>query len=71
MAQVDSSGFLTAETRIPGPIRVRFWWKKWHWDKLFSKYVGFGDRGSTVVKVLCFKSEGRWFDPRWCQWIFH
>jgi len=22
------------------------------------------DRGSTVVKVLCYKSEGRWFDPR-------
>ena len=27
--------------------------------------------GSTVVKVLCYKSEGRWFDPSWCQWIFH
>jgi len=23
-----------------------------------------GDRGSTVVKVLCYKSEGRWFDPQ-------
>jgi len=23
-----------------------------------------GDRGSTVVKVLCYKSGGRWFDPR-------
>ena len=21
------------------------------------------DRGSTVVKVLCYKSEGRWFGP--------
>ena len=30
-----------------------------------------GDRGSTVVKVLRYKSEGRWFDPSWCQWIFH
>jgi len=30
-----------------------------------------GGRGSTVVKVLCYKSEGRWFDPSWCQWIFH
>ena len=30
----------------------------------------FGDSGSTVVKVLCYKSEGRWFDPSWCQWIF-
>ena len=29
-----------------------------------------GDRGSTVVKVLCYKSEGRWFDPSWCQWNF-
>jgi len=25
----------------------------------------------SVVKVLCYKSEGRWFDPSWCQWIFH
>jgi len=30
-----------------------------------------GDRGSTVVKVLCYNSEVRWFDPSWCQWIFH
>jgi hypothetical protein len=22
-----------------------------------------GDRGSRVVKVLCYKSEGRWFNP--------
>jgi len=22
-----------------------------------------GDRGSTVVKVLCYKSEDRWLDP--------
>ena len=29
-----------------------------------------GDRGSTVVKVLYYKSEGRWFDPSWYQWIF-
>ena len=28
------------------------------------------DRGGTVVKVLCYKSEGRWFDPRWCHWNF-
>jgi len=26
-----------------------------------------GHRGSTVVKVLCYKSEGRWLDPSWCQ----
>jgi len=29
------------------------------------------DRGNTVVKVLCYKSEGSWFDPSWCQWIIH
>jgi len=29
------------------------------------------DRGSTVVKVLCYNSEGRWFDRSWCQWNFH
>ena len=29
-----------------------------------------GDRGSTVFKVLCYKSVGRWFDPSRCQWIF-
>ena len=28
------------------------------------------DRDSTVVKVLCYKSEGRWFDPNWCHWNF-
>ena len=28
------------------------------------------DRGSTVVKVLCYKLEGRWFDPSWCHWKF-
>ena len=29
-----------------------------------------GDRGSTVVKVLRQKSEGRCFDPSWCHWNF-
>jgi hypothetical protein len=29
-----------------------------------------GDRGSTVVKVLCYKSEGHWFDPSWCHWKY-
>ena len=26
--------------------------------------------GSTVVKVLFYKPEGRWFDPSWCHWNF-
>ena len=25
---------------------------------------------STVVKALCYKSEGRWFDPSWCHCNF-
>ena len=29
-----------------------------------------GDRGSTEVKALRYKSEGRWFESRWCQWKF-
>jgi hypothetical protein len=31
--------------------------------------VGTAD-GGTVVKVLCYKSEGRCFDSRWCHWNF-
>ena len=27
-------------------------------------------RGSTVVKVLCYKSQGPWFDSRWCHLNF-
>jgi hypothetical protein len=34
-------------------------------------FSSFGDRGSTVVKALHYKSEGRWFDPRCCHGIFH
>jgi hypothetical protein len=34
-------------------------------------YMYTGDRGGTVVKVLCYKSLGRWFVPSWCPWIFH
>jgi len=35
--------------------------------RLFTLYIytqwGAGDRGGTVNKVLCYKSEGRCFDP--------
>jgi hypothetical protein len=26
--------------------------------------------GGAVVKVLRYKSQGRWFDSRWCHWNF-
>ena len=38
---------------------------------IFSQACLLRDRGSTVVKALCYKLVGRWFDPSWCQWIFH
>ena len=44
-----------------------------HWSLLIIIMiiiVGIGDRGGTVVKVLCYKSKGRWFDPSWCHWNF-
>jgi len=33
-----------------------------------NKKIHLADRGGSVGKVLCYKSEGRWFDPRW--WNF-
>jgi len=35
-----------------------------------THYAISGNRGGTVVKVLCYKSEGRWFDSRWRHWNF-
>jgi len=40
------------------------------YDLYYKICISSGDRGSTVVKVLCYKSKGRWFDPRWCHWSF-
>jgi hypothetical protein len=37
---------------------------------LYAFPLWFGDRGSRVVKVLCYKWEGRWFDRRLRQFIF-
>jgi len=37
---------------------------------VFLLLISVGDRGSTVVKALCYKSEGRWFDPTWFHWNF-
>jgi len=34
-------------------------------SNLKNVHVPIGNSGSTVVKVLCYKSEGRWFDPSW------
>jgi hypothetical protein len=36
---------------------------------LYLKQMGTTD-GGTVAKVLHYKSEGHWFDSRWCHWNF-
>jgi hypothetical protein len=39
--------------------------------KIMDYVYGLGTAdGGSVVKVLCYKSEGRWFDSRWCHWNF-
>ena len=40
------------------------------WGTAVAQWLRWGDRGGTVVKVLCYKSECRWFDSRWCRWNF-
>ena len=40
------------------------------YKKMLGYYLTLGDHGGTVVKVLCYKSEGRWFYSRWCHWHF-
>ena len=37
----------------------------------FKVLICYADCGGPVVKVLCYKPEGCWFDPRWCYWKFH
>ena len=36
----------------------------------FNNIYIIGDRSSTVVKVLCYKLEGHWFNPSWCHCNF-
>jgi hypothetical protein len=55
--------FSTLFSNTPPPSVM--WETKFHTIHTYT-----GDRGSTVVKVLCYKSEGRWFDSRCCHLIF-
>ena len=41
----------------------------WYRQLSFLQQVS-RDRGSTVVKALCYKSEDRWFDPRGVSGFF-
>jgi len=53
------------------PTTLHYTYRHFTSSHLHFTVLSYGDRGSTVVKVLCCKSKGRWFDPSWCQWIFH
>jgi len=63
------------ETRVPDNMGQWCSWKNmpivFRRSVILYRLYSLWDRGSTVVKVSCYKSEGRWFDPSWCQWIFH
>ena len=37
---------------------------------LYLVFNVIGDHSGTVVKVLCYKLEGHWFNPGWCHWNF-
>ena len=56
---------------LPSPVHSPYLCRiQFHWVPIKSSYslhlscCQAGDRGSTVVKVLCYISEGRWFDSR-------
>ena len=36
-----------------------------------GQYLRYGSTFSMGTAVLCYKSEGPWFDPSWYHWIFH
>ena len=40
-------------------------------NEFISVLLHYGDRGGTVVKVLCCKPEGRWLIPDSVIGIFH
>jgi hypothetical protein len=48
---------------------IRIYHDAWSHERQIQPYItSCGGGGSKVVKVLRYKSEGRWFDPRWCHW---
>jgi len=48
----------------PFKISPTTWRRTTGLDLLYiTVHIYTGDRGGTVVKVLCYKSEVRWFDP--------
>ena len=60
---------LQNESERTGPYSVanslckRLWTCRKTDYRINEHTVVMGDRGSTVVKALCYTSEGHWFDP--------
>jgi hypothetical protein len=52
------------EVRILGMRKIGLYIGLFYMCLLVYYMFKLGDRGGTVVKALCYKSEGRWFDSR-------
>ena len=53
---IEETFQVSSEIIDTGALNVRYFY-------FILFFLEGGDRGSTVVKVPCNKSEGRWFDP--------
>jgi hypothetical protein len=70
-AQRSCPGVRDAYVEEGGATLLIVYLKEFEFELLFYYVLLKGTaNGVTVVKVLCYKSEGRWFDSRWCHWIF-
>ena len=59
----------TEQTSFSGRVEKRHSGRKTT-EELNSVHSANGDLVGTVVKVLCYKSQGRWFDSSWSLEIF-
>ena len=60
----------TTQSSLSGRVEKRHTGTQTTSEEINLVYSTTGDRGGRVVKVLCYKSKGRWFDPSWCHWKF-
>ena len=64
---LDMNSYATMVSQLRILAFLIYWYRK---KRLQTHFLTRWDRGGTVVKVLRYKSEGRWFDSRWCHWNF-
>ena len=67
LSSLSSSSVIVAEKKLDLTLNITLFWVRL---LILSNNVSCWDRCSTVVKVLFYESEGRWFDPRCCHWNF-